>query len=79
MISISLTYGITLYDSAYVALGKVLNDKVYTADEKLLRRVKDLPFVFHIKDYDKRKCLSCTSMMSALVNLISNSFFEVFV
>jgi predicted nucleic acid-binding protein len=54
MISISLTYEITLYDSAYAALGKVLNDKVYTADEKLLRRIKDLPFVFHIKDYGKR-------------------------
>lgn len=48
---ISLTYGITIYDSAYVALGKVLGEKVYTADEKLLRKVKDLPFVIHIRDY----------------------------
>jgi len=40
-----------IYDSAYVALGKVLGDKVYTADEKLLRKVKELPFVLHIRDF----------------------------
>ncbi|MCY0859226.1 MAG: type II toxin-antitoxin system VapC family toxin [Sulfolobaceae archaeon] len=51
LVSLSLKYGITIYDSAYVALGKVLNDEVYTADEKLLRKVKDLSFVKHIKDF----------------------------
>ncbi len=51
MVSLSLKYGITIYDSAYIALGKVLNDEVYTADEKLLRKVKDLSFVKHIKDF----------------------------
>ena len=40
-----------IYGSAYVALGKVLGDKVYTADEKLLRKVKELPFVLHIRDF----------------------------
>ncbi|BFH74075.1 type II toxin-antitoxin system VapC family toxin [Sulfurisphaera javensis] len=35
---LSSKYGITIYDASYIALGKVLNDKVYTADEKLLRK-----------------------------------------
>lgn len=48
---LSSKYGITIYDASYIALGKVLNDKVYTADEKLLRKVNDLPFVIHIKDF----------------------------
>jgi hypothetical protein len=50
-ISLSLKYGITIYDSAYISLGKVLGEEVYTADEKLLRKVSDLPFVHHIKDF----------------------------
>ena len=49
--SLSLKYGITIYDSAYISLGKVLWEEVYTADEKLLRKVSDLPFVHHIKDF----------------------------
>jgi predicted nucleic acid-binding protein len=50
-VSLSLKYGITIYDSAYISLGKVLGEKVYTADEKLLRKVSDLPFVHHIRDF----------------------------
>ena len=50
-VSLSLKYGITIYDSAYISLGKVLEEEVYTADEKLLRKVSDLPFVHHIKDF----------------------------
>lgn len=51
VVAISQTYGISIYDSAYVALGKLLGDKVYTADEKLLRKVRELPFVLHIRDF----------------------------
>lgn len=50
-VSLSLIYGITLYDASYIALGKVLDQKVYTADEKLLRKVRDLGFVLHIREY----------------------------
>ncbi|BCU67806.1 PIN domain nuclease [Sulfolobales archaeon HS-7] len=50
-ISLSSEYGITIYDATYIALGKILKDKVYTADEKLLRKVKELPFVVHIRDF----------------------------
>lgn len=51
IICLSSKYGITIYDAAYIVLGKVLGDKVYTADEKLLRKVKELHFVIHIKDF----------------------------
>jgi len=50
MVPISSTYGVTLYDAAYIALGKKLNERVYTADEKLLRKVKAFPFVLHIRE-----------------------------
>lgn len=49
-VSFSLKYGITIYDASYVALAKALNDLLYTADEKLLYKVKDLSYVKHIKD-----------------------------
>ncbi|MBB5253628.1 type II toxin-antitoxin system VapC family toxin [Sulfurisphaera ohwakuensis] len=54
IVSLLLRYGITIYDASYIALGKILNDKVYTADEKLIRKVKELPFVVHIKDYKQQ-------------------------
>ncbi|TRM84571.1 PIN domain nuclease, partial [Sulfolobus sp. F3] len=52
LITLSLKYGITIYDASYVALGKILNEEVYTADEKLLRKVKDMKFVKHITDFN---------------------------
>ena len=51
IVSLSVKYGITVYDASYIALGKVLNERVYTADEKLVRKVKEVPFVVHIKDF----------------------------
>ncbi len=48
---ISSVYGITVYDAAYVALGKKLGDEVYTADEKLLAKLKGLEFVRHIREF----------------------------
>ncbi|MCH1771171.1 MULTISPECIES: type II toxin-antitoxin system VapC family toxin [Metallosphaera] len=50
-VHLSSVYGITVYDASYVALGKILGQTVYTADEKLLRKVKELGFVVHIRDY----------------------------
>ena len=35
----ALKYGITIYDSAYLTLGEVEKIPVYTADEKLLKKV----------------------------------------
>lgn len=50
-ISISLKYGITIYDASYIAVAKSLNDTMYTADEKLLYKVKGLQFVKNVKDF----------------------------
>ncbi len=52
IIEFSEKYRITAYDASYIALGYALNADVYTADEKLLGKVKGLHFVKHIKDYD---------------------------
>ena len=41
----------TIYDAAYVALGKKLNEVDYTADEKLVARLKGVDFVKHIRDF----------------------------
>ncbi|HUX98272.1 MAG TPA: type II toxin-antitoxin system VapC family toxin [Candidatus Deferrimicrobium sp.] len=48
--SISLAYkhGITIYDAAYLALGLSLNAPIYTADEKLEKKVQLLDII-HIK------------------------------
>jgi|GEM_PF-3076450 Predicted nucleic acid-binding protein, contains PIN domain len=44
IISLSSKYGITIYDAAYIVLGKVLGDKVYTADEKTTQKSKRITF-----------------------------------
>jgi predicted nucleic acid-binding protein len=53
-VSLSFKYGITIYDASYIALGKVLGDEVYTADERLLRKVRELPYVIHVKDFQPK-------------------------
>jgi predicted nucleic acid-binding protein len=40
-------YGLTLYDSAYVALAHTVNSTLYTADTELLDKVSK-PYVKHI-------------------------------
>lgn len=50
-VQIAADYGITIYDSSYVSLGKIENLTVFTADEKLLERLegkKTLGFVRHV-------------------------------
>jgi predicted nucleic acid-binding protein len=42
-----LLYGLTLYDSAYVALADILNSILYTADIELLDKVSK-PYVRHL-------------------------------
>ena len=50
----ALRYGISIYDASYISLGELRRTTVYTADEKLLRKVKGIHWVHHISDY-KRK------------------------
>lgn len=42
-IGIARNYGISVYDSTYLALAKILNAKMVTADNKFWRKVKDDP------------------------------------
>ncbi len=50
-VEISLMHGVTIYDASYVALAKLLDAPLYTADEKLLRKMGDTPFVRHLSSF----------------------------
>lgn len=50
IIRFSEGYSITVYDAAYVALASLLNTKLYTSDDKLIRAL-NLPFVIHIREF----------------------------
>ena len=52
-VRIALKYGLTIYDSSYIAIAENENGMFYTADEKLLNKVRVLNYVRHIKDYNK--------------------------
>ena len=51
-VRIALDYGVTVYDAAYLSIGKLRGLEVYTADEELLRKVKKLGFARHLKEYE---------------------------
>jgi len=44
-------YGLTVYDSSYMALSQAFDKKLYTADEKMLSKISDKEHVIHLKDY----------------------------
>ena len=48
---LAVIYDISSYDASYVALASLLGCKLYTADGKLIRKVKNLKFVKHIAEY----------------------------
>ncbi len=50
-VELAMRKGITIYDAAYVALAEVLNTVVYTADEKLIRRVRMPIRVKHVLEF----------------------------
>lgn len=49
----TLENGITVYDASYVALAEHLNTTMYTADQKLIDKLKNgyRRYVKHLKDY----------------------------
>jgi len=50
----SMNNNVTVYDAYYIVLAKENNAYMYTADEKLLDKVKNKePLVRHIKDYPR--------------------------
>jgi predicted nucleic acid-binding protein len=55
-VQIAFDYGINIYDSSYVSLGKARQLRVVTADEELLERVgADFDFMEHIKKFGNKK------------------------
>lgn len=50
-VKLAAKYGITIYDSSYIAVGQEKELPVYTADEKLLDKTRGLGFVHHIREY----------------------------
>jgi predicted nucleic acid-binding protein len=52
-VKIAMDYGVTVYDAAYLSIGKLKGLEVYTADEDLLRKVKKkLGFARHVREYE---------------------------
>jgi predicted nucleic acid-binding protein len=49
-VKIAVEKDVTIYDAAYVALAMELNTNLYTADEKLIKRV-ELEFVKHVSEF----------------------------
>jgi predicted nucleic acid-binding protein len=43
---------VSLYDAVYLSIGKLRGLEVYTADEDLLRKVENLGFARHVKEYE---------------------------
>lgn len=50
----ALKYGITVHDSSYLSLAELESKMLYTADEKLLVKVKDTPWIRHISEYEQK-------------------------
>ena len=51
-VKIAMDYGVTVYDAAYLSIGKLKSLEVYSADEDLLRKVKKLGLARHVKEYE---------------------------
>ncbi len=49
---LAVGYNITSYDASYVALASLLGCKLYTADGKLIKKISNLKFVRHIKEFN---------------------------
>lgn len=47
----ALKYGLSIYDSSYLALSKSFDKELYTADEKMLAKVTGKEKVSHLKEY----------------------------
>jgi predicted nucleic acid-binding protein len=47
----ALKYGLSVYDSSYLALSKAFDKELYTADEKMLAKVRGKERVAHLKEY----------------------------
>jgi predicted nucleic acid-binding protein len=49
--ALAVSYDMSAYDASYVALASLLGCKLYTADRKLIKKISNLKFVRHIKEF----------------------------
>jgi predicted nucleic acid-binding protein len=52
-VRMAVDYGITIYDSSYLAIGRLKDLLVVTADERVLDKVHELDFVHHIREFNR--------------------------
>ncbi len=51
-VRIAMRKGVTIYDASYVSLARHLNTVLYTADNKLVRKIDDKERVKHIMEFE---------------------------
>ena len=51
-VEIAMRKGVTVYDSSYLALAHRLQTIVYTADERLIRKTRDMHLIEHIAKFN---------------------------
>lgn len=49
-VEIAYTYGVTVYDAVFVALAEQLEADFITVDGKLVQKLHDIPYVYHLAD-----------------------------
>ncbi len=54
----ALKHGITIYDACYIAVASIEKGTLYTADEKLLEKLRGLKNAKHIREYKSRRIAS---------------------
>ncbi len=54
----ALKHGITIYDACYIAVASIEKGTLYTADEKLLEKLRGLKNAKHIREYKSRRTAS---------------------
>ncbi len=47
----ALKYGLTIYDSSYLALSQTFDKEFFTADEKMMSKISSKERVTHLKEY----------------------------
>jgi len=51
-VTLARKYGVTVYDSAYLSFAQIAGCHLVTADRKLYQKIKDMPGIIFISEYD---------------------------
>jgi predicted nucleic acid-binding protein len=54
-VALARKYGITVYDSSYVGFAQIAGYPLITSDRKLYQKIKELPGILYISEYDSEK------------------------